>query len=72
MKTALGLLTSSNIIQNHRGRLEVASEVGKGSTFTVIIPMELKEEAASQDGDDAPAPGHRCEQMTSHRCDKRK
>ena len=36
--TGLGLSTSYNIIQRHKGRIFVESEVGKGSTFTVELP----------------------------------
>ena len=36
----LGLAVSQNIIEGHRGRVEVHSEVGKGTTFTVTLPVE--------------------------------
>ena len=35
----LGLFISYSIIQNHRGSIEVQSTVGKGSTFTVRLPL---------------------------------
>lgn len=38
----LGLSISYAIVQNHNGRLEVESEEGKGSRFTVIIPIRQK------------------------------
>jgi len=38
--TGLGLSLSYGIIQKHRGRIEVSSEVGKGSSFRVYIPIE--------------------------------
>jgi len=38
--TGLGLSISYGIIQEHGGRIEVASEPGKGATFTVYIPLE--------------------------------
>lgn len=39
MKAGLGLFTSANIMQKHNGRIEVESEAGKGSTFTVVLPV---------------------------------
>lgn len=36
--TGLGLAIVKHIINRHRGRLRVDSELGKGSTFTVILP----------------------------------
>jgi two-component system, NtrC family, sensor kinase len=35
----LGLAVSQNIIERHRGHIEVTSEVGKGTTFTVVLPL---------------------------------
>ena len=36
--TGLGLAIVKHIINRHRGRLRVESELGKGSVFTVILP----------------------------------
>jgi len=35
----LGLAVSHNIIQRHHGRIDAQSEVGKGTTFTVSLPL---------------------------------
>jgi signal transduction histidine kinase len=36
----LGLATSKNLIESNGGRIEVSSEPGKGSLFTVYLPAE--------------------------------
>jgi PAS domain S-box-containing protein len=41
--TGLGLSICFKIIQAHRGDILVESEVGKGSTFTVVVPKNLDE-----------------------------
>jgi PAS domain S-box-containing protein len=38
--TGLGLSLSYGIVVKHRGRLEVQSQVGKGSTFRVVLPID--------------------------------
>jgi len=38
--TGLGLAIVKHIVSRHRGRLRIGSEVGKGSTFTVYLPLE--------------------------------
>ncbi len=39
--TGLGLSICSGIIKRHNGSIDVESEVGKGTTFTVKLPMSL-------------------------------
>jgi len=39
----LGLAVTRGIIEKHRGRIEVSSEVGKGTLFVVRLPMEVKQ-----------------------------
>ena len=38
IKAGMGLMVSLNIVQKHGGRIEVESEPGKGSTFTLVGP----------------------------------
>ena len=42
--TGLGLAVSYGIIERHHGRIEVQSEEGKGTTFTVKLPLQASEE----------------------------
>jgi signal transduction histidine kinase/CheY-like chemotaxis protein len=40
--TGLGLFVSYGIVQNHHGTIEVSSQVGKGTTFTIQLPLDIK------------------------------
>jgi len=35
--TGLGLAIVKNIVNRHRGELRIESEVGRGSTFTIVL-----------------------------------
>ena len=37
--TGLGLAVTEKIIKEHKGKITVESEPGKGSTFTIKLPM---------------------------------
>ena len=43
----LGLSTAYDIMKVHSGDLSVESTPGKGSTFTIKIPIKIKEESIS-------------------------
>jgi len=40
--TGLGLSVVYNIIEAHRGSIEVVSEIGKGATFRILLPASAK------------------------------
>lgn len=44
--TGLGLSICYKIVQDHNGRIEVESEAGRGTTFTIVLPIN---EAAGRD-----------------------
>ena len=41
--TGLGMNIAYNIVQKHKGRLDVQSKVGEGTQFTISIPVEAAE-----------------------------
>ena len=48
--TGLGLAIVKHILNRHRGRLEIASRVGEGSTFTVWLRAAPGRPTASSNG----------------------
>src|SRR5437867_3775705 len=47
--TGLGLSICLRIVQNHGGRIEIESQVGRGTTFTIILPVEGAPERKTND-----------------------
>jgi signal transduction histidine kinase len=52
--TGLGLSIVDEIIRSHHGELLVESEVGKGSTFTVVLPIKQSAHAQAADAAELP------------------
>ncbi|WP_241488619.1 ATP-binding protein, partial [Sphingomonas sanguinis] len=46
----LGLAIVKHIVERHRGKLEIASEVGVGTTFTVRLPALKNADRAVSEG----------------------
>ncbi len=55
--TGLGLSIVDDIIRKHGGELLIDSEVGKGSVFTVVLPIAPPEGAAADDSREPAAAG---------------
>lgn len=53
--TGLGLATTRRIVEEHGGRVQLWSEVGKGSDFTIVLPLPAADapETAPTNGGDA-------------------
>jgi PAS domain S-box-containing protein len=59
--TGLGLSISHQIVEDHGGRMEVATEVGAGTHFTVHLPLQATPRSGRKRGDGSgePLPGGR-------------
>ncbi len=47
--TGLGLAITTRIVEQHRGRISVESEPGKGATFRITLPLSAEDAARRQD-----------------------
>jgi len=43
--TGLGLPIAQRIIENHGGRIDVESEIGRGTLFTIVLPRRQRTHA---------------------------
>jgi signal transduction histidine kinase len=53
--TGLGLSIVDEIVRSHGGKLQIESEVGRGSVFTVVLPIKRTSADAAPAERDAPA-----------------
>ncbi len=51
MGTGLGLSVSYGILKDHDGEIRVESQAGKGSTFTILLPLSRNAETPGRSRD---------------------
>jgi signal transduction histidine kinase len=55
--TGLGLATVYGIVKQHKGFLFAKSTLGKGSVFSIFLPLAAEKKADDREGSDGPLPG---------------
>jgi two-component system phosphate regulon sensor histidine kinase PhoR len=45
--TGLGLAIVRHVVERHRGRLDIASTPGTGTTVTILLPLQPRDAALS-------------------------
>jgi len=38
--TGLGLLVTRKLVEEHKGKIDITSKLGKGTTFTILLPYK--------------------------------
>lgn len=56
--TGLGLSLARRIVEDHQGRIDVISTVGKGTTFAVVLPLQRTPPLHPQRRDSLPLEGN--------------
>jgi PAS domain S-box-containing protein len=56
--TGLGLSVSYSIIQRHGGEMRAESQPGRGTTFTIVLPVGTVERAQASEGAEEPGSRH--------------
>jgi heavy metal sensor kinase len=51
----LGLAIAKQIVESHGGRIDVESELGKGSTFNIFLPLKIQAHDKTSDNSGRPA-----------------
>ena len=58
--TGLGLTAAYGTVRQHRGSISVASELGRGTAFTILLPIDLGAAPVKAARPEAPQPGRGC------------
>lgn len=46
--TGLGIMVSQQIVANHKGRMVIRSQIGKGTCVDIVLPMDFEEMSAEE------------------------